>query len=143
VNVRLYTGNIIAFSLSLTHTHTHTHIGACAHTHICACALFDKPINCYDEYKSRQAVYIQHNIQAHSHTHCCNETAARITYFVCVCVCVEPEISSMQRACAVLFCHLWPVWLHCIFPHYLTDGTIKNKVIEHKMRVLIFFTTFI
>jgi hypothetical protein len=40
----------------------------------------------------------------------------------------------MQSACAVLYCHLWPVWLYHIFPHYLTNGTIlKKKIVEHKM----------
>ena len=39
-------------------------------------------------------------------------------------------------ACAVLYCHLWSVWLYHIFPHYLINGTILgNKVIEHKMCV--------
>ena len=30
----------------------------------------------------------------------------------------------MQSACAVLFCHLCPAWLHHIFLHYLINGTI-------------------
>ena len=49
----------------------------------------------------------------------------------------------MQSACAVIYCHLWPVWLYHIFPHFLTNGTIfgkKKRVIEHKMRVMIFST---
>ena len=33
----------------------------------------------------------------------------------------------MQSACAVLYCHLWPVWLYHIFPHYLINGTIFGK----------------
>jgi hypothetical protein len=49
----------------------------------------------------------------------------------------------MQSACAVLYCHLWPVWLYHIFPHYLINGTIfGKKFIEHKMCVLVFSTTF-
>ena len=27
-------------------------------------------------------------------------------------------------SCAVLYCHLWPVWLYHIFPQYLIDCTI-------------------
>jgi len=39
---------------------------------------------------------------------------------------------------------LWPLWLLPTFPHYLTKGTILvKKVIEHKIFVLIFSTTFI
>jgi hypothetical protein len=48
----------------------------------------------------------------------------------------------MQSACAVLYCHLWPVWLYQICPHYLINGTIFWKaVIEHKMCVLILCTS--
>jgi hypothetical protein len=35
----------------------------------------------------------------------------------------------MQSACAVLYCHLWPVWLYHIFPHYLINGTIFGEKI--------------
>ena len=53
-------------------------------------------------------------------------------------------LSRMHSACALLFCHLWPVRLFSTFPHYLTNGTIfRRKVIEHKMCVLIFSTTFV
>ena len=31
----------------------------------------------------------------------------------------------MPCACAVLYCHLWPVWLYLIFPHYLINGMIS------------------
>jgi hypothetical protein len=38
----------------------------------------------------------------------------------------------------------WAVCLYRIFPHYLINGTIfEKKVTEHKMRVLIFSTTFV
>jgi len=33
----------------------------------------------------------------------------------------------MQYACAVSYCHLWPVWLYSIFSHYLTNGTTCEK----------------
>ena len=33
----------------------------------------------------------------------------------------------MQSACAVLYCHLWPVWIYNIFPHYLTSVTIFRE----------------
>jgi len=46
----------------------------------------------------------------------------------------------MQYACAVLYCHLWHVWLYQNIPHYLINGTIFRKVIEFKESVLIFST---
>jgi hypothetical protein len=50
----------------------------------------------------------------------------------------------MQCACAVLYYHLWAARLCNIFPHFLTNGPIfEKKVIEHKMCVLIFSTTFV
>jgi hypothetical protein len=50
----------------------------------------------------------------------------------------------MQSACAVLYCHLWPVRLYHIFPHYFTNCTILGKkVIEHKTCVFIFSAIFV
>ena len=41
-------------------------------------------------------------------------------------------------------CHLWPVRLYSIFPPYLINGMILEKdVTEHKMRVLISYTSFV
>ena len=39
----------------------------------------------------------------------------------------------MQCTCAILCCHLWPVWLYHIFPHYLINGMICGKVIEPEL----------
>ena len=47
----------------------------------------------------------------------------------------------MQCACAALYCNLWPDWFYHIFPHYLINGrNFGKKIVEHKMRVLIFST---
>jgi hypothetical protein len=32
-----------------------------------------------------------------------------------------------QSACAVLYCHMWPLWLLQIFPHYLIKDAILGK----------------
>jgi hypothetical protein len=45
----------------------------------------------------------------------------------------------MQIACALLYCHQWPVRLYHTFPH-LINGTISEKVIGNKMCILIFCT---
>jgi hypothetical protein len=63
----------------------------------------------------------------------------------CVCFCVFlPSLSSMQWACAVLRCHLWPVWLYHIFhtfPH-IRYG-FRKEVIEHKTCILTFSISFV
>ena len=50
----------------------------------------------------------------------------------------------MQRACSVLYCHLWPVWLDLIFFHIMLQ-TVRHSenVIEHKMCILILSTCFV
>jgi len=41
----------------------------------------------------------------------------------------------MQCNAHASYCHLWPVRLYIIFPHYLINGTIfEKKIIERKMR---------
>ena len=60
-------------------------------------------------------------------------------YFICwVCFC-----SLGYPACNAHapYCHLWPVPLSCIFPHYLINDTVfRNESFEHRMWVLIFST---
>ena len=47
----------------------------------------------------------------------------------------------MQSACAILYCHLWPVWLYHIFSTLChKDTTFEKGVIKHKICVLIFYT---
>jgi len=61
--------------------------------------------------------------------------------WVCVCSLSFPACNAHAPCC-----HLWPVQLFSIFPHHLINGMIfeiKKKVTEHKLRVLIFSTTFI
>ena len=58
-------------------------------------------------------------------------------------VCLQPQLSRRQSACAVLCCHFWPVRFYRIFGHYLTkDAILGGKVIENKTCVLIFCTAF-
>ena len=40
----------------------------------------------------------------------------------------------MQSACAVLYCHLWPVCCYSIFPYYIINGTIfgEKKLLKTK-----------
>jgi hypothetical protein len=41
----------------------------------------------------------------------------------------------------MLYCHLWAVRLYHVFPRYLIKGNKFGKVMEHKIRVLIFSAT--
>jgi len=49
-------------------------------------------------------------------------------YMFWVCVC-SLSYTAMKCAWAVLYSHLWPVWLYHIFPQYLLNGTIFEKKI--------------
>jgi hypothetical protein len=51
---------------------------------------------------------------------------------------------GIQHAMRTRHIVMSPAPLYNIFPHYLINGTIlEKKVTEHKMRVLIFSTTFV
>jgi hypothetical protein len=77
--------------------------------------------------KDMQCTY-KRNTEELSRNHCCSGKAISITYSECVSVGL---VIRMQCACAILYCHLWPVRLYHIFPHYLINGTIFGKeVIE-------------
>ena len=59
-----------------------------------------------------------------------------------------PYLSSMQSACAVLYCHLWPVRFHRNFTHCFINDTIFGggegvEIVENKVCALVFSTTFI
>jgi hypothetical protein len=56
-----------------------------------------------------ETMYIQCNIKAHSSNHCCCGKAISIKYSEWVSVYL-PCLCGMQRACAVLYCHVWSVW---------------------------------
>jgi len=50
------------------------------------------------------------------------------------------SFSYQERKAHAPYCHLLPVWLYHIFPHYLiNDTTFGKKVIEHKMCVLFLY----
>ena len=61
---------------------------------------------------------------------------------MCVCLCVRVTL-VIQHATHMRSIVMWSLRLYHIFPHYLINGTTfrGEKVIEHKMCVLIFFST--
>jgi hypothetical protein len=76
--------------------------------------------------QTQQDRHCTYNVKlgARSRNHCCRAKAISITYSEYVSVVL---VIDMQSVCAVLYCHLWPVWLYYIFPHYLINGTIFGK----------------
>jgi len=50
------------------------------------------------------------------------------TLSVCVCSLTCPACNAREP-----YCHLWPVRLYNIFPHYITHGKLKKKVTEHNV----------
>jgi hypothetical protein len=54
------------------------------------------------------------------------------TLYIYVCVCVI-LITRQAKRVHLIYCHLWPVWLHKIFPLYLINGTIFGKNVDNKM----------
>jgi len=99
---------------------------------------------CWRYELTRKAMYLKLNMEAHSGKRCRSGKAINrpITYSECVFVALG---ISMQTAWAVSYCHLWPVWLYHILPHYTRHDFLKEKkkVSEHKMCVLISSTSFI
>jgi len=65
--------------------------------------------------QARQCTY-KRNIEACSFNRYCCGKAISITYSECVSVAL-----FIQHA---PYCHLWPVRLYKIFPHYIIKGTI-------------------
>jgi len=92
-------------------------------------------------YLTGQAIHVQ----ARSRNHCCGGKAVIISYSECVPVSL---VSQHQSACAVLYCHLWPVWTYHIFLHFLTNGTIFGKKLLHtkcvfRLYLQLMFKTFL
>jgi len=74
--------------------------------------------------RHRQCVY-QRDIEARSRNHSCRgkkQLSHILSAFVAL---------GIQHPHAP-YCHLWPVWIYSIFPHYLINGTIFEKIVNLK-----------
>ena len=78
-------------------------------------------------------MYVYRNTLESSCKHWCSGKAKSITYSECEFVALVIKHAVQMMPC--------PVAQYC--PHYLTNGTIFEKVFEHEMCVWIFSTTFI
>ena len=68
---------------------------------------------------TRQALRLKRVTESHSYN-CCSGKEMFYIFWVCI-------FSLWYPACNVYasYCHLWPVRLYNIFPHYLIKGTIS------------------
>ena len=84
---------------------------------------------------TKQAMYVQSNIQARLCNHCCTGKAISITYSECVCVCVFVAwVTQHAMRMVPLYPLLWPVRATQYFPTLskrLHD--LKKKITEHNM----------
>ena len=65
------------------------------------------------------------NIEARSRNHCWGGKAVNITYSECVSVALVMQHVECMRH--LFYCHLWPVWLCHISPHYVINDTIVGQ----------------
>jgi hypothetical protein len=104
-------------------------------------------------YENQRHCYVQHNNKANSCNHCCSGKAISITYSefgfecqcvcVCVCVCVALVVQHAKRMRHIVLssvASLAPPYFSTL-SHKRQD--LRKKVIEHKIRVLIFTTNFV
>jgi len=63
------------------------------------------------------------NTEARSCNRYCSGKAISITYSECVSVALDTQ-HEMAHA---IYCHLWPLRLYRIFPHYFINDTIFKK----------------
>jgi hypothetical protein len=89
----------------------------------------------YFIFTTRQAMYIWRNTAVHLCNHSCSRKAINITYSDGVCSLRYPVWTVHAP-----YCYLQPVHLYFIFPHYLIDGKIFEKIYLEQNCVLIFFT---
>jgi hypothetical protein len=72
--------------------------------------------------------------------HCYRGKAVSITYSECVSAALSIKHASAR---AVLYCHLWSVWLCHTFSHYLLNDTIFWEELLNIKYVSFFSTTFV
>jgi hypothetical protein len=71
---------------------------------------------------TRKAMCVEPDIKARSHADCC-----RGRYEILRMCGFLPSLTTVQSACAILHCHLRPVWFYHIFINSIINGRIFSK----------------
>jgi hypothetical protein len=101
------------------------------------------PVIC-DKYKQDRQWTYNATLRRVRLTMDCRGKATSITYYrVCLYSWLSYPAGRSHPFCAVLYCHLWRVWLYHIFQHCLIIGMILGKSLLNIKCVLIFSTTFV
>ena len=87
--------------------------------------------------QTKQAMYVQHNIDVRSCNHCCSGKAIGITQPECVCL--QPQVSSMQCVLSSVACSSLLYFSAVSHKRH----NLRQENIEHKMYFFIFSTTFL
>ena len=105
--------------------YTHLYVLCCAYCR----ALVTSSYPFFITVTRQRMYYVKRNIEVRSRNHCCPGKPIRTEYYECVCLyyCLSYPASKSHSFSVVLYCHLWPVRFHYIFPNYLTNGTIFMK----------------
>jgi hypothetical protein len=102
--------------------------------------------NAWDQYSNGSLSHLKQDRQCTYNVtmrHVCASIVAVekqwVLHYLGVCI---YSLRYQTRNAYVSYCHLWPVPLYNIFPHYLINSTIlEKKVTEHKVCVSSFSTT--
>jgi hypothetical protein len=86
------------------------------------------PNKCSSYFLQNTQCAYRRNTLTRSRNHCCRGKKISIKYMsVCLCSCPDYRAFESHLFCTALYFHLWPLWLHRIFVHYLKKARFSEK----------------